>query len=119
MKEGARILVDGRDLIAGYAFEVANERAIADKRPLLADFLDREARALQWAIAHPSDYAKLLSAETGLPYDIAYIMVEKHSRHQVPMDEKLLIDQRTIVETLARSGDIKPARKLENAFENI
>lgn len=119
MKEGARVLVDGRDLVAGYAFEVANERAIAGKRPLLADFLDREARALQWAIAHPSDYAKLLSAETGLPYDIAFIMVKKHNRHRVAMDEQLLIDQRTIIETLSRSGDIKPERKLENAFENI
>lgn len=119
MKEGARVLVDGRDLVAGYAFEVANERAIADKRPLLADFLDREARALQWASAHPSDYAKLLSAETGLPYDIAFIMVKKHNRQRVAMDEQLLIDQRTIIDTLSRSGDIKPERNLENAFENI
>jgi sulfonate transport system substrate-binding protein len=114
--EGARVVADGQNLIHGYVFEVANERAIAAKRPILTDFLQREARALDWAAAHLEDYAAVLSTETGLPLDIARIMVRKNSRHAIPISPAIIDDQKIVLDTFAQTGEIKPARSLDQAF---
>ncbi|WP_311267867.1 ABC transporter substrate-binding protein [Sphingobium sp. WCS2017Hpa-17] len=114
--EGARVVADGQNLIHGYVFEVANEQAIATKRTILADFLQREAKALDWATAHPAGYAKVLAAETGLPPDIALIMVRKNSRHAVPISPAVIEDQRIVLDTFGQAGEIKPARPLDQAF---
>lgn len=116
IKEGARVIADGQRLINGYAFEVANEQSIARKRTILADFLEREARALDWAAAHPADYARVLAAETGLPPDIALIMVRKNGRHVVPISPAIVEDQKIVLDTFMQAGEIKPERPIEQAF---
>ncbi|NWK96300.1 aliphatic sulfonate ABC transporter substrate-binding protein [Sphingobium lactosutens] len=116
LKEGARVIADGQTLIHGYAFEVANEQAIARKRTILVDFLQREAKALDWAAAHPADYARVLAAETGLPLDIALIMVRKNSRHAVPISRAIVADQNIVLDTFRDAGEIKPTRPLDDAF---
>lgn len=116
IKEGARVVADGQTLIHGYVFEVANEAAIADKRNILVDFLRREARALDWAAAHPDDYARVLAAETGLPGDIARIMVRKNSRHAVPIGPAIIEDQKIVLDTFSQAGEIKSNRPLDQAF---
>lgn len=119
IKEGARVIADGQKLIWGYAFEVANEQAIADKQAILADFLRREARALDWAATHPSDYAKVLAAETGLPLDIALTMVRKNSRRPLPLSQRVIDDQNVVLETFRDAGEIKADRPIKNAFVDL
>lgn len=114
--EGARVVADGQNLIHGYAFEVANEQAIGDKRAILTDFLQRESKALDWAAAHSADYAKVLAKETGLPLDIALVMVRKNNRHTVPITPSVIDDQRIVLDTFGHAGEIKPARPLDQAF---
>lgn len=116
MLRGARVVADGRDLIHGYAFEVANESAIAAKRTILADFLQREGRALDWAAVHPEDYARVLSTETGLPLDIARIMVRKNSRHVASISPAIINDQKIFIDIFAQAGKIKLVRTLDQAF---
>lgn len=116
IKEGARTVADGHELILGYGFEIANDQAIAGKAGLLADFLRREARALQWAAAHKDDYARVLAAETGLPPEIARIMVDKHIRTVIPIDANVIADQRVVLETFRRAGAITGNRPLDQAF---
>ncbi|MBO9526188.1 MAG: hypothetical protein J7517_08660 [Sphingobium yanoikuyae] len=89
---------------------------IAVKRTILADFLRREARALDWAVAHPEDYARVLSAETGLPPDIARPMVRKNSRHVVPISPAIIDDQKIVFDTFAQTGEIKRGQPLDHAF---
>ncbi|MES2175507.1 MAG: ABC transporter substrate-binding protein [Pseudomonadota bacterium] len=114
--EGARVVADGQNLIHGYAFEVANERSIARKRAILADFLKREAKALDWAARHPDAYAKVLAKETGLPFDIALTMVRKNSRRTVPITSSVVQDQNIVLDTFRQSGEIKTSRSLDEAF---
>lgn len=116
IKEGAKVVADGRDLIWGYGFEVANEKAIADRKALLTDFLRREAKALDWAATHQADYARTLAAETGLPPDIALVMVQKNGRRSVPMDRRVIDDQKLVLETFAGAGEIRTDRPLASAF---
>lgn len=114
--EGARVVADGQNLIHGYVFEVANEQTIATKRTILADFLQRESKALDWAAAHPADYAKVLANETGLPLDITLVMVRKNSRHAVQISPEIIGDQKIVLDTFRQAGEINPTRPLDQAF---
>lgn len=116
IKEGARVVADGQTLIGGYVFEVANEQSIVDKRTILIDFLKREATALDWAAAHPADYARVLATETGLPPDIALTVVRKNSRHAVPITAAVIADQKIVLDTFRQAGEIKPNRPIEKSF---
>lgn len=117
IKEGARVLADGYKLIHGYGFEIVNDQAIAGKAGLLADFTRREAHALHWAATHKADYARVLAGETGLPIDVAYVMVEKTLRTVIPIDANVIADQRLVLETFRRAGAITGARPLDQAFQ--
>jgi sulfonate transport system substrate-binding protein len=116
LKEGARVLVDGHDLVSGYGFEVANDRAVADQRALLDDFLAREAKALDWARTHPDDYAAVLARETGLPGDIAHDYAIKNGRRSVPIDAKVIDDQRRVLTTFRQAGTVAGTRDIAKAF---
>jgi sulfonate transport system substrate-binding protein len=114
--QGGRVVVDGKDYTLGYSFEVANVAAIAQKRAILADFLAREAKALVWAASHLDAYGAVLARETGLPPAIARIVVEKNARLAAPIDAKLIQDQRVVLDTFARAGEVDPRRRLSQAF---
>lgn len=114
--EGARILIEGAPYSAGYAFDVANAAAFERKRALFDDFLEREARAIAWTNEHPEDYAKVLARETGLPIAIARAFVLSNRRERVAVDAGVVANQRTVLETFARSGEIPATRPIEQAF---
>lgn len=116
LAQGGRVVVDGRDYVQGYAFEVANVTAIEQKRAILSDFLAREARALAWGASHLDEYGRVLARETGLPPAIARIVVEKHARLVVPIDDALIQEQRVVLDTFARAGEVNPRRALSQAF---
>ena len=116
IRDGARIIADGHDLTPGYGFEVANEQAIATKRSQLTDFLHREASALQWSASHQSAYARVLATETGLPIDIAAIVVEKNQRVVVPIDDDVKRAQTIVLDVFKRSGATAGSRSLAEAF---
>lgn len=114
--EGARIVVDGRDYSQGYSFDIVHER-VPDRKPaLLRDFLAREARALDWAQTHAREFAARLSSETGLPLAIAEVSVALNNRARVPIDTRLIEDQRIVLDTFVRSGAIAGSRPINGAF---
>ena len=116
---GARIVADGKDFVGSYSFDVANAGIIQPKRAILTDFLDREARALRWTLAHPDAYAGVLAAETGLPLAIAGAMVRKNARVDVPIDDAVVLNQRQVLDTFAHAGEITPHRALSQAFSPL
>jgi len=115
--DGAREIVDAQGLMRGYAFEVAHVDAIARKRVLLADFLDREAIALRWAVDHVDEYAAVFARETGLPLALARTTVLKLGRVGVPIDAKLIEDQQAVLSTFVRAGAARGTRPMADAFE--
>jgi sulfonate transport system substrate-binding protein len=116
LQGGARAVVNGRDYAQGVAFDVASAGAIADKRALLGDFLTRETKALAWAQAHVEAYGTMLSHETGLPLPIALGTAQVSGRVRTPIDAPLIRNQQVILDTFAKSGDIKAPRPLPQAF---
>lgn len=119
MAEGARIVVDGRPYSSGAGFDVASEAAISGKRAILTDFLAREANALNWAQAHPADYARVLMRETGLPEAIARATVDRNSRVRAPIDASLIAEQQIVLDTFRASGEVKGERLLKDAFVSL
>lgn len=115
--DGARVIEDGSSYSPGYGFDVANIPAIEGKPAILADYLAREARALEWALANPGAYAKVLSAETGLPLAIARDMIDKNGRRTLPIDHQVIQDQEIVLATFQRAGEVKAPRPLDQAFQ--
>lgn len=113
----ARTIVDGNTLVSGNGFLVANNDAIAGKRMLLADFLKREAKALEWQKTHNEEFAQVLSKDTGLPIDIARDYASKNARSSVPIDDAVIADQRQVLDYFKAAGAVEGKRDLAAAFE--
>ncbi|QQK06663.1 ABC transporter substrate-binding protein [Burkholderia anthina] len=73
VRRGARIVRDGSGINSGLAFLTSPVDTLDDraKRAALSDVLARLARAGQWALAHPADYASVYASLTRLPRDAA------------------------------------------------
>ncbi len=117
IKEGARVVADGKDFDPPFSIDIAYAGAIEPKRALLADFLKREARALRWAHEHQDAFAVVLARETGLPLDIAKASFARNNRLAAPIDDALIAREREIVGRYARAGYIKGDRDIPAAFD--
>jgi sulfonate transport system substrate-binding protein len=116
-KEGARTIVDGHDYVRGYGFDVANTGAIDAKPKLLADFLQREAKALAWAREHPEQYAVVLAKETGLPIEVARDYAVKNGRTAVPIDDAVIADQAQVLEDFKAAGAVSGDKPVADGFD--
>ncbi|CAN5251018.1 ABC transporter substrate-binding protein [soil metagenome] len=101
-----RVLADATGIPSGAGFYAASDTAITDKRPLLADFIRRLARARAWAVKHPDDYAKVLAREIGIPFKVARFSVNGVLGEGVPIDAPLIAEQDRIFERYVRAGII-------------
>jgi len=116
LEQGGHVVVEGSSYTAGTSFEVANRGAITSKRPILVDFLQREAKALDWAASHVDDYSKVLARETGLPLTVAHWVAEKGKRRAAPIDAALVLGQREVLDTFAHAGAVEAKYPLSEAF---
>jgi sulfonate transport system substrate-binding protein len=119
LAEGARVVADGADYLSGYGFDAANASAATAKKAILTDYLKRESHALDWARAHPEDYAEVLAKETGLPLKIALF----HARHlpmaRVPLDDTVKAEERDVVAQFRKAGALTGDRPLDDAYLSL
>lgn len=108
LRRGARAIADGRGgLSAGLSFQVANEAAVAAKRPALEDFVGRLAAARLWSLDHVDDYARRLGEVVGVPFDVAQAWFGGQRARFVPLDAAVAADQQRTIDTYARHGVIQ------------
>ncbi len=117
LHDAARILADGTGVISGFGYEAASERAIADKRPQVEDFLRRLAKARRWAAANPEAFAKVLSRETGLSEEIALYTVRNYRLLPTPIGEASVAESRAVLDRFRAGGAISGARDPAGAFD--
>ncbi|ATA21671.1 ABC-type nitrate/sulfonate/bicarbonate transport system substrate-binding protein [Gibbsiella quercinecans] len=81
-QSGARLLRDGQGLTPSLGFLTATTRSLADpdKRAAIKDFAERVAKARQWAIDHPAEYAKVYAQLTRLPLETARHIADRTSK---------------------------------------
>lgn len=117
VREGARAVVDAKDYGLPLYIDIAHADSIAPKRALLADFLQREAKAVAWARAHPDQFAQVLAKETGLPLDIARASFDRNNRVSQPIDAKIIAHEQAITARFQNAGLIDGKRNVRDAFD--
>jgi sulfonate transport system substrate-binding protein len=118
LHDGARILPDSLGLSTGVGFIAANEHAIESKRPLIEDFLRRNARAQEWVRSNAGAYAEVLAKETGLPLDVARYTAERGARGAAALDATLIAEQRAVLTEFKVAGALPATRTFAAGFDS-
>ncbi|WKN20263.1 ABC transporter substrate-binding protein [Azotobacter vinelandii] len=86
-RNGARLLRNGEGLTTALSFVTATESSLADpaKRAAIADVVRRFAKARQWAIDHPQEYARVYAELTHLPPETAALIAGRGSKGLRPV----------------------------------
>jgi ABC-type nitrate/sulfonate/bicarbonate transport system substrate-binding protein len=111
LQQGGRILRDGRGINTALGFITASEPSLADpaKRAAIVQFLERLARAGEWALANPEAYAQAYSQLTRLPIESARIITARASVTGRPVSETDIVALQAVADRSARDG-ILPVR---------
>ncbi len=117
LQQGGRILRDGRGINTALGFITATESSLADpaKRAAIVQFLDRLARAGDWALANPEAYAQAYSQLTRLPIESSRIITARASVAGRPVSEADIAALQTVADRSARDG-ILPVRVVVRAI---
>ncbi|MBO9708223.1 MAG: ABC transporter substrate-binding protein [Caulobacter sp.] len=117
LHDSARILADGEGRLSGFLYEAASERAIADKRALLDDFLVRLAKARRWAAQNPDGFAKVLAKETGLSPEVALYTASQYRIRPTPIDQATVGEARAVLDRFRAGGWVTSTRDPAGAFD--
>jgi sulfonate transport system substrate-binding protein len=111
-----RLGVDGLGLVRNYLLQVASEQAIAERRPLLRDYLARVRDASAWTNNHPAVAAKALAQTTGAPEDVARYTVDRQHWRPAPLDADFVAYQSALAATFRNAGSLAADRSVAQAF---
>lgn len=123
LRNGARVLTTAEGLIPAQSFVVATDKAIADKRELLGDFLRRLQQAREWVRQNPANsekYADTWAELTRAERDIARRWFSAAAIRVRPIDDRAVAEAQRTVDFFSRIGLIKnyPAGSLFDASFN-
>ncbi|MFL9933263.1 ABC transporter substrate-binding protein [Paraburkholderia sp. RL18-103-BIB-C] len=112
-----RIIANGVGLSEGLSYQVATERAIADKHAQLADFLRRVAIGQRWALSHPDEVAAMQSRVTGLPVDVLKTVYQRGQVHPVTIDDSVVSAQQRTADTYEAANVIRAHLDVRTSFD--
>ena len=102
VKSGARILVDGKDFPA-LSYFVASDKAIAEKRAALKDFVARNGKARIWGQQNAQAYSKVIAKLVGIPEDVAAIKQRREGHVPLAIDNSIVRLQQATIDLYAES----------------
>jgi sulfonate transport system substrate-binding protein len=115
---GGRVVADGGGVTSNYAFQIATDAAIRDKRDQLADFYHRVARAYAWGDTHPDAYASIWSKQTGLPLAVSTKIAREMRTSAVPLTDAIVATEKATLETYYKAGVLPPGGPgIDGAFD--
>jgi sulfonate transport system substrate-binding protein len=96
---GARVLVDGKGLVANHQFYLA-ARGFAEQHPeLVRIVLDELAKVDEWGRTHQQEVSTILAAQTGLPADVVALAAQRYAYGVKPVTPEVLKAQQNIADT--------------------
>ncbi|GAA3802974.1 ABC transporter substrate-binding protein [Sphaerisporangium flaviroseum] len=106
LRNNAKVLVNGKDYVNGYAFQVAGQAALADtaKAEAIRDYLSRLQRAKLWANTHQAEWARVWAKETGLPIEVTTAAAANRTTTPVPIDEALIASEQEMADAFTAEG---------------
>lgn len=117
LQDHLRPIVDGTGLPMTDAVFVTSVASIGSRRPLLEDFVRRQARAQAWAHTHPEEYAKLYAAKTGLPIEVTRQVVKHTDFQVVPIDDAVVHEHQLTADLYLEAGVIHQSIDASTAFD--
>ncbi len=98
---GARVLADGKGLVANYQFYLAS-RTYAEKHPeILRIVLDEVARVDDWGRNNPDEVATILSAQTGLSKDVVALAASRYAYGVKPVSVDVIASQQRVADAFS------------------
>ncbi len=115
----ARVLVSGRGLLPGLSYLAAADSAIAAKRPVLQDFLQRVVKAQLWSYRNvDADNSAALARIIGIPPEAAKLQFERRQQKWVAIDaKKVIADQQGTADFYREVGLIKQPLDVKTTFD--
>jgi sulfonate transport system substrate-binding protein len=113
----ARVLVNGRGLWSGLSFLAATESALATKREVLRDFLQRVVRAQAWANRNVADFSATLARIIGISPEAARLQFERRHQEWRPLDDSILAEQQRTADFYLRAGLLKQRLDVRPTFD--
>jgi sulfonate transport system substrate-binding protein len=117
LHDANRVLADGRGFFTGYSFMAAADRAIAEKRPLLQDFVARLGEAYAWGRANPGLYAAALARDTDMPLDVAADTIARQNIAPVPIASEIAKAETSTLDLFRRAGVASVSTPIGKAFD--
>jgi sulfonate transport system substrate-binding protein len=117
LENGNRVLADATRFPPSKGFFAASDKAIAAKRAQLGDFLARLARARQWGSNNRDAYARVLSAETKIPYEVARFSIDSTIGTAVPINDALVKEQEAVFARYRAAGVIPAVPDIAGAYD--
>ena len=98
---GARVLADGKGLVANYQFYLAS-RHYAEKNPeILRIVLDEIAKVDDWGRNNPDEVAAVLSAQTGLSRDVVALAASRYAYGVKPVSVDVIASQQKVADAFS------------------
>lgn len=117
---GDKVVADGVGTTTGYQYAVATSAALADDQKVedITDYLERVGRAQQWAAENKDEWTEKYAAVTGLPVDIARILVERESYEWLPIDDDVIAAQQEQADAYTDLGLIQTELDVTQEFDD-
>ena len=98
---GARVLADGKGLVANYQFYLAS-RTYAEKNPeILRIVLDEVAKDDDWGRNNPDEVATILSAQTGLGKEVVALAASRYAYGVKPVSPDVIASQQRVADAFS------------------
>jgi sulfonate transport system substrate-binding protein len=96
---GARVLADGKDLVANHQFYVATRPYAEKNRDIVKILIEEIAKVDEWGEKNPKEVATILSAQTGLDVDVMALAASRYSYGVKPITAQVLDQQQKLADT--------------------
>jgi sulfonate transport system substrate-binding protein len=119
-KQGGTILANGVGLVKGYSFQVARAAALKDPKleAAIGDYLQRLAKANEWALTHKDAWAAKYAELTTLPLPIVTSTLKRFEAVAVPIDDDLIAAEQAEADAFAAAGLIEKKIDITTAFDD-
>jgi sulfonate transport system substrate-binding protein len=115
---GARILRDGKGLVANRGFFLSTRSFVTDKPDLLKALLDQLSEISDWAKSNPVDVAKFLSAELKIDQAALELTEGRRGYGVRSLTDEVIAGQQQIADTFFKLGLIPKEIKVSEAVWN-
>lgn len=113
----ARVLVNGRGLWSGLSYIAATDAAIAAKRDVLRDFVQRVVRAQAWSYRHVDAYSATLARIIGIPPAAAKLQFERRNTRWLPIDAAVIAQQQRTADFYLKAGLLREPLDVRATFD--